>query len=132
MAEVMRLAVERMYGTHLYTFGGKCYKQREGGPIGLRSTCALAHVVMERWDMKWKERIKSNNIELEEDGRYVDDTRAYLYPIRAGWRWEEGSLWFRKEWEREDELLSPMKRVAMRTQNRNIQLVRWEAMYRVE
>ena len=36
MAEVMRLAVELMYETHLYTFGGKCYKQRERDPIGLR------------------------------------------------------------------------------------------------
>ena len=54
MAGVMRLAVELMYRTHLYTFGGKCYKQKEGGQIGLRSTCALAKVVMGRWDIKWK------------------------------------------------------------------------------
>ena len=83
---------------------------KEGGPIGLRSTCALARVVMARWDMKWKDRIKSSNIELEEDGRYVDDARAYLYPIRPGWRWEDGSLWYRREWETEDELLSPVER----------------------
>ena len=43
MAEVLRLAVELMFSTHLYTFGGRCYKQKEGGPIGLRSTCALAN-----------------------------------------------------------------------------------------
>ena len=78
IAEVMRLAVELMYETHLYTFGGKGYKQKEGGHIGLRSTCALACVVMARWDMKWKSRLESNNVELEEDGRYVDDARAYL------------------------------------------------------
>ena len=69
MAEVMRLAVELMYETHLYTFGGKCYKQREGGPIGLRSTCALARVVMGRWDIKWKQIVSSSNLELEDDGR---------------------------------------------------------------
>ena len=40
----------------------------------------------------------------------MDDARAYMYPIRPGWRWEEGSLWYRKEWEREDELLSPTER----------------------
>ena len=110
MAEVMRLAVELMYDTHLYTFGGKCYRQKEGGPIGLRSTCALARVVMARWDMMWKERVKSSNIELEEDGRYVDDARAFLYPYRPGWRWEDGGLWYRQEWEAEDELLSPTER----------------------
>ena len=31
---VMRLGVEIMYGTHIYTFGGRNYKHREGGPIG--------------------------------------------------------------------------------------------------
>ena len=46
MAEVLRLCVELMYSTHIYSFGGKFYKQREGGPIGLRSTCALSRVVM--------------------------------------------------------------------------------------
>ena len=33
-SEVMRLAVELMFSTHLYSFGGRCYKQKEGGPIG--------------------------------------------------------------------------------------------------
>ena len=42
MAEVMRLAVELMFSNHVYSFGGRCYKQREEGPIGLRSMCALA------------------------------------------------------------------------------------------
>ena len=110
VAEVMRLAVEIMFSTHLYSFGGRCYKQKEGGPIGLRSTCALARVVMGRWDSKWNERAKQNNLIVEDDGRYVDDARVYLYPVRAGWRWEAGGLWFKKEWEEEDALLSPTER----------------------
>ena len=65
---------------------------------------------MGRWDIKWKEKLLKNNIELEEDGRFVDDARAFLYAIRAGWRWEENGLWFRKEWEDEDALLSPTER----------------------
>ena len=110
IAEVMRLAVELMFSTHLYSFGGRCYKQKEGGPIGLRSTCALARLVMGRWDIKWKETVKKNNLTVEDDGRYVDDARVYMYPVRAGWRWEEGRLWFRREWEEEDALLSPTER----------------------
>merc|ERR1711940_165359 len=106
----MRLAVELVYDTHVNSFDWKCYKQREGGPIGLRSTCALARVVMGRWDIKWKERLAESKIEMEDDGRYVDDARSYLYPVRPGWRWEDGELWFRKEWEKEDELLSPIER----------------------
>ena len=45
-SEVMRLAVENMFSTHCYRFAGKLYRQSEGGPIGLRSTCAVARVVI--------------------------------------------------------------------------------------
>ena len=110
MAEVLRLSVELMYSTRIYSFGGKSDKQREGGPIGLRSTCALARVVMGRWDCKWKKRMASNNIKVEDDGKFVDDARIFLYSIRPGWRWENGGLWFMKEWELEDALLSPTER----------------------
>jgi hypothetical protein len=72
MAEVLRQSVEIMYSTHNYSFGGKTYKQQEGGPIGLRSTCALARVVMGRWDCKWKKRMSKTNIKMEDDGRFVD------------------------------------------------------------
>ena len=68
MAEVLRLSIEIMYTTHIYSFGGRSYKQREGGPIGLRSMCALSRVVMARWDCKWKERMQQNNIKVEDDG----------------------------------------------------------------
>ena len=81
VAEVMRLAVELMFSTHVYSFGGRCYKQKEGGPIGLRSTYALALVVMGRWNMKWKKKVKTNNIRVEDDGRYVDDARVFMFPI---------------------------------------------------
>ena len=40
----------------------------------------------------------------------MDDARSYMYPVRPGWRWEDGELWFREEWEKEDDLLSPIER----------------------
>ena len=69
---------------------------------------------MARWDVKWKAAVKSRNITVEDDGRYVDDERAFLYPIRAGWRWEDGDLWFKKEWEQEDTYLSPTERYVIK------------------
>ena len=65
---------------------------------------------MGMWDIKWKDRVKSRNMEVEDDGRYVDDARVYLYPIRGGWRWESGDLWYKKEWEEEDALISPTEK----------------------
>ena len=110
LAEVMRLSVELMFETHCYSFGGKIYRQTEGGPIGLRSTCAVARVVMSRWDQKLKQRMVDSNISSEADGRYVDDGRLILYPIRSGWRWHRGGLWFRADWEEEDLSLSCIER----------------------
>ena len=59
------MSVEIMYSTHIYSFGRKCYKQREGNPIRLRGTCALARVVMGKWDCKWKTMMSSNNVKVE-------------------------------------------------------------------
>ena len=34
VAEVIRISTEVLFKNHLYTFGGKVFKQKEGGPIG--------------------------------------------------------------------------------------------------
>ena len=47
---VMRIAVLTLFRTHTYTFGGRYYLQKAGGPIGLRSTCCIARLVMLWWD----------------------------------------------------------------------------------
>ena len=110
LSEVLRLGVEMMFSTHCYRFGGNVFRQTEEGPIGLRSTCAVARVVMARWDIKFKNRLKEINIKSELDGRYVDDGRLVIYAIRAGWRWHKGALWYRREWEDEDRALSDIER----------------------
>ena len=33
---------------------------------------------------------------------YVVDGRLILYGLRAGWRWQDGGLWYCKQWEVED------------------------------
>ena len=40
IATVTKIMNEAMFKTHVYTFGGKLFKQVRGGPIGLRSTCS--------------------------------------------------------------------------------------------
>ena len=85
-------------------------RKTEGGPIGLRSTCAFDRVVMDRWDTKFKTRLSVNNILTELDGRYVVDGRLALYPVRAGWRWYRGGLWYRRDWERADQDISGIER----------------------
>ena len=66
MAEVGKIITEVMFDNHLYTFNGKVYKQRKGGPIGLRGTCAIARLLMCYWDARWKEMMVKNRIKIED------------------------------------------------------------------
>ena len=105
VAEMVRIGVIVMMNTHLFRFDGKIFLQKEGGPIGLRATCCVARITMLHWDGKLIEKLKQNNIKLDEGARYMDDIRAILAGIRAGWRWIDDGLFYCKEWEEEDKML---------------------------
>ena len=65
-----------MFETHLYSFGGKFYKQRKGGPIGLRGTCAIARLVMCIFDKLWKERLQNANLQFHLYARYMEGNKS--------------------------------------------------------
>ena len=93
VASMVQIGILVMFNTHVYGFNGKTFLQKEGGPIGLRSTCALARVVMNEWDTMWLEKLDENNIQITKGSRYMDDLRAFLRALKAGWRWDQGGLW---------------------------------------
>ena len=94
IATVMKIAVLVLFRTHVYEFGGKFFLQRKGGPIGFRSTCCIARIVMLWWDEKLLSLIAKNNHTLEQKARYMDDIRLWLHAIRLGWRWVDRGLKF--------------------------------------
>ena len=102
VAMATQIGVLTMMSTHRYSFAGKTYLQNSGGPIGLRATCAVARVVMNTWDTKWMEMMTTNNLAIITGVRYMDDIRAFLHAIRAGWRMWDGRLCFCEEWKMED------------------------------
>ena len=102
VAEVVMIVTEVMFKNHIYTFGGKTFRQKEGGPIGLRGTCAIARLTMCNWDRNWKRLIENNRILLNEYMRYMDDGRSMLPAIKPGWRWSEGRLCYTARWWKED------------------------------
>ena len=65
-------------------FGEKYYLQEEGGPIGLRSTCSIARLVMMWWDDQLVVALESRNIKMISGARYMDDVRVWLQAIRIG------------------------------------------------
>ena len=83
-ATVIKILTLTMFSTHIYTFGGKVYKQLEGGPIGLRSTCSVARLAMKVWDDKWLRRLEMLRIKIEAATRYMDDGRTLLHPFHHG------------------------------------------------
>ena len=110
VGEIMRMAVEVLFKTHCYSFKGSVFRQSDGGPIGLRATCAIARVVMARHSILWKTAMTNNNISTAFNGVCVDDGRIIMYSIRPGWRWTNGELWYSEKWEQEDKFLSPTER----------------------
>ena len=58
IAEVVKIATKAMFNHHYYEFGGKTFHQAQGGPIGLRGTCAIARLVLQIFDSKWKSKLE--------------------------------------------------------------------------
>ena len=85
-AMVIEVLVNLVMTTHVYTFGGKVFLQRDGGPIGLRSTASLAALVMKIWDRAWVQLCRNESLELHDYFRYVNDFRNCLQVLREGWR----------------------------------------------
>ena len=54
-AQVMQKSVLAIFQTHTYSFAQKFYLQKRVGPIGLRSTCCVARLVMMGWDQEFLE-----------------------------------------------------------------------------
>ena len=107
VAMVVSLATKAMFDLHHYQFGGTTFKQTDGGPIGLRGTCAIARIAMQIFDIKWKKILNRCNLTTWLIKRYMDDLTCLLPPIRKGWRWSEGEVVYCKRWELEDANLTP-------------------------
>ena len=109
IANVVSVAVRAMFENHLYKFTTKTYRQRAGGPIGLRGTCAVARLLMSHFDVEWMGRVELLKFTVWECMRYMDDGRVILPAFKHGWRWceEEGEIKYCKAWEEEDKTLSP-------------------------
>ena len=104
---VLQIMVRALFSTHHYSFGGKIYHQRGGGPIGLRGTAAVARLIMQVFDVVWRARLEKVGIETWLLARYVDDCRALLQPFKKGWRYGADGLRFCQAWAEDDKDLTP-------------------------
>ena len=84
IATVLEIATEAMFTHHYYVFGGRNFRQMEGGPIGLRGTCTLARLVMQIYDKKWLKLVEEGGLKLKLYMRYMDDGRKMMQPLKRG------------------------------------------------
>ena len=66
VATIVQIGVLTMFNTHVYSFNVELFFQKAGGPLCLRSTCAVARVTMNEWDARWQEILRLNNIKIRE------------------------------------------------------------------
>ena len=116
----LEIGVRKSFALHLYQFGGKIYRQTDGGPIGMRLAGSVARVVMAEWGSRMMSIMKENNIEVWLAACYVDDVRFITSIIEKGVRWEARTRKFarRDDWIEEDllENASDEKRTATELQ----------------
>ena len=106
LAVVLEILVNLIMSTHVYTFAGKFYLQRDGGPIGLRSTACIASLVMKLFDVAWLKLLENEGLDIYGYFRYVDDCRNCLQVLAEGWKWNGEHFEFKEEWKDADLLSS--------------------------
>ena len=88
----LETAVLAVINNHMYQYNNTVRKQREGGPIGLRISGALARIVMIEWARRFKSIVTQANNDLPEMANhnihllkiYVDDTNIVCDTLPPG------------------------------------------------
>ena len=70
---------------HFFKIGGRIFRQRDGGAIGLDLTVEIASLYMSMWEYEYLEKCRSLGIHLDIYGRYVDDIFIVCDAINPGW-----------------------------------------------
>ena len=113
VAATLEISISASFDLHVYTFGGRVYRQRSGGPIGSRLTMAVARVVMAAWGRKMEVIIKEGGMEIMLAACYVDDIRYIITMLDKDMYWSTDE----KRWRD--------RRDKMRIERRVIKKVNW-------
>ena len=76
-----------LFETHCYKFARQCYKQPDGGPIGLCVTNCMAKIIIAKWIIVVMKYLDDNEVKVHIVKSYVDDIRWLLERIASGVIW---------------------------------------------
>ena len=91
LARMSEIAVRAIWKHFVYTFGGKLYLQRSGGPIGARVTMAVARLVMNNMGRKYRLILEAGGLRSFLSSVYVDDSRQKTNNLAKGMRYDVGN-----------------------------------------
>ena len=115
-AACLEIGIRKAFALHLYQFGGRIYKQTDGGPIGMRLAGSVARIVMAEWGERMLKIMKDNSITVWLAACYVDDVRFLTSVLERGVRWDHQERKYvkRDDWQEEDRIenLSDEQRTA--------------------
>ena len=83
LGAAMALGVRAVMSHHFFKIGGKTYRQRDGGAIGMDLTVELAAIYMLEWDSKFLSKCLYLGIRIPLYKRYVDDVFTAMKSIKG-------------------------------------------------
>ena len=86
---MVEIATRTLFENHMYKFGGKVYKQENGGSIGDRWTCSAAELVVQDWAEKIKNILVQSGLRVHLLAGYVDDGRQGTSTLPMGMEYNE-------------------------------------------
>ena len=86
IAKHLMIRIRVAFKNHIYWYHGDLFKQLKGGAIGARLTGVVARVVMDKWEQRLREVLRSNLVKTYLLGKYVDDVNLATSIIGKGYR----------------------------------------------
>ena len=88
MAILLEISIKHFFSSFVYTYGGKCFIQVDGGPIGARLTMCVARLVLQDWYEDFNKILVTSNIREYLRGLYVDDGRSITDILPLGTKFD--------------------------------------------
>jgi hypothetical protein len=87
IARMAEIGVRAICRNFVYTFGGKLYLQKSGGPIVARVTMAVARIIMNNFGRKYRKILELGGLKNFLSSVYVDNSRQKTQNLAKGMRY---------------------------------------------
>ena len=91
IGRMLEIGIRVMFRNLIYSFGGEQYLQEEGGPIGMRGTCAVSKLVTRDFCKKLRRILEEGGINVRMLEIYVDDGRIIVSYVERGAVYNKGT-----------------------------------------